>query len=53
MLKKLLMTLGLVAGLNGAVSANQLPDFTQIVEKEGRAVVNISTTSIVRDDSAA
>ena len=52
MLKKLLMTLGLVAGLNGAVSASQLPDFTQIVEKEGRAVVNISTTSTVREDSA-
>lgn len=52
MLRKLLMTLGLVAGLNGAVSANQLPDFTQIVEKEGRAVVNISTTSTVRDDNS-
>ncbi|WP_047396372.1 DegQ family serine endoprotease [Chitinibacter sp. ZOR0017] len=27
-----------------------LPDFTTIVEKEGKAVVNISTTATVRDD---
>lgn len=50
-MKKLLMTFGLLAGLSAVANANQLPDFTQIVEKEGRAVVNISTTSTVSDDN--
>jgi serine protease Do len=31
-----------------AAPLSNLPDFTQIVEKEGKAVVNISTTSTVR-----
>jgi serine protease Do len=30
-------------------SARDLPDFTELVEKQGAAVVNISTTQIVRD----
>lgn len=29
--------------------ARELPDFTELVEKQGAAVVNISTTQIVRD----
>ena len=29
--------------------AKELPDFTELVEKQGAAVVNISTTQIVRD----
>jgi serine protease Do len=34
------------------VSAKDLPDFTDLVEKQGPAVVNISTTQIVRDTPA-
>ena len=34
-----------VMGLISPISANALPDFTQLVEKYGSAVVNISTTS--------
>ncbi|UXY13768.1 DegQ family serine endoprotease [Chitiniphilus purpureus] len=32
-----------------AATAVSLPDFTQLVEKEGRAVVNVSTTATLRD----
>ncbi|WP_026262928.1 DegQ family serine endoprotease [Chitiniphilus shinanonensis] len=32
-----------------AANAASLPDFTQLVEKEGRAVVNVSTTGTVRE----
>jgi len=31
--------------------AKELPDFTELVEKQGSAVVNISTTQIVRTDA--
>jgi serine protease Do len=31
------------------ICAKELPDFTELVEKQGAAVVNISTTQIVRD----
>ncbi len=31
-----------------SVAANNLPDFTELVEKQGAAVVNVSTTQLVR-----
>jgi serine protease Do len=31
-----------------SVAANSLPDFTELVEKQGAAVVNVSTTQIIR-----
>ena len=51
MLKKLLGSFVLVAGMVFGVSAHskELPDFTGLVEKQGPAVVNISTTQIIRN----
>ncbi|HZW24173.1 MAG TPA: DegQ family serine endoprotease [Gallionella sp.] len=40
------LVIGLIMG--GAVYAEKLPDFTDLVERQGPAVVNISTTQIVR-----
>ncbi|MBI3222869.1 MAG: DegQ family serine endoprotease [Nitrosomonadales bacterium] len=39
--------MGLLLSLS--VQAKELPDFTNLVEKQGPAVVNISTTQIIRD----
>ena len=51
MLKKLsglfVFVAGMVLGMNAY--AKELPDFTDLVEKQGPAVVNISTTQIVRN----
>ena len=49
-MKKLFGVLVLVAGmaLHGSAYAKELPDFTGLVEKQGPAVVNISTTQIIR-----
>ncbi len=51
MLKKLLVFFVLVAGivLGASIQAKELPDFTDLVEKQGAAVVNISTTQIIRN----
>jgi len=51
MLKKLFGFFVLVAGISFGVStcAKELPDFTELVEKQGAAVVNISTTQIIRN----
>jgi len=51
MLKKLFGLFVLVAGviLGVSVHAKELPDFTELVEKQGAAVVNISTTQIIRN----
>jgi len=46
MLKRLLVVLLFVAPV---AAAAQLPDFTELVEKQGPAVVNISTTQSVRN----
>jgi serine protease Do len=46
MLKRLLLVLLFVAP---AAAAAQLPDFIELVEKQGPAVVNISTTQSVRN----
>ncbi len=48
MLKKLLAVL-VVAFVSQSATARELPDFTELVEKQGPAVVNISTTQIVHD----
>lgn len=45
-----LTAFGLMAAAQAATQA--LPDFTQFVEKEGKAVVNISTTSTVRESGS-
>ena len=47
MLKRLLLALLLLA--LPLTAASQLPDFTDLVEKQGPAVVNISTTQSVRN----
>ncbi|WP_348944562.1 DegQ family serine endoprotease [Chitinibacter sp. FCG-7] len=54
MLNRFLLTT-ILLGSTVAASATSaaLPDFTTVVEKEGKAVVNISTTASVRDDDAA
>jgi len=51
MLRKLFGLSVLVAGmfLSVSVGAKELPDFTDLVEKQGPAVVNISTTQIIRN----
>ena len=51
MLKKSINTLFLLGSIffGSAVQANGLPDFTNLVEKQGPAVVNISTTQIIRN----
>src|SRR5574340_20918 len=51
MLKKLSDFFALVAGIifAAAVHARELPDFTNLVEQQGPAVVNISTTQIIRN----
>ncbi|MDD2915034.1 MAG: DegQ family serine endoprotease [Gallionella sp.] len=51
MLKKLLILFVLLAGivLGSLVQAKELPDFTELVENQGAAVVNISTTQIIRN----
>ena len=52
MLKKttgiLLLAVCIVAGI--PAQAAELPDFTGLVEKQGAAVVNISTTQIIRNE---
>ena len=51
MLRNIFSLFVLVIGLVPLVSvqARELPDFTALVEKQGAAVVNISTTQIVRN----
>ncbi|HEU0282355.1 MAG TPA: DegQ family serine endoprotease [Gallionella sp.] len=51
MLKKLFGFFALATGivLGGSAYAKELPDFTDLVEKQGPAVVNISTTQIIRN----
>src|SRR4030067_3459196 len=51
MLKKLVCFFALVLGIVLGVSAyaRELPDFPELVENQGPAVVNISTTQIIRN----
>ncbi len=50
-MKKWLVASLLACGFMSSVQAASqvLPDFTQIVEREGKAVVNVSTTSIIHN----
>ena len=48
MLKKI-FSIALVCFFVQQASAKDLPDFTELVEKQGAAVVNISTTQTVHD----
>ncbi len=49
MLKRLVVFLGLLAAMTlGFAQMKDLPDFTGLVEKQGAAVVNISTTQVVK-----
>ena len=49
MMRKFLLSLWMVlASLQAFAQSKDLPDFTDLVEKHGAAVVNISTTQIVR-----
>jgi len=51
MLKRfILLLVGVV--FTHSVSAKDLPDFTELVEKQGAAVVNVSTTQIIRAPQA-
>lgn len=52
MLKRFFFT-ALFAFLANTVQAKELPDFTELVEKQGAAVVNVSTTQIIRNTQAA
>lgn len=51
-MKKLLATLGLLLSaltvLVPPATARELPDFTELVEKQGNTVVNISTTQVIK-----
>jgi serine protease Do len=49
MLKRLMLALWLVFVANlGIAQSRELPDFADLAEKQGAAVVNISTTQVVR-----
>ncbi len=48
MRKTLLLCLSLLLPLSAYAQARTLPDFTELVEKQGPAVVNISTTQTLR-----
>ena len=48
-MRSLLRLLAVLAIIAPAAAAAQLPDFTELVEKQGPAVVNISTTQSVRN----
>lgn len=47
-LRLFFFTLLSFAALNSAAQVRELPDFTELVEKQGPAVVNISTTQTIR-----
>lgn len=51
-MKKWFLAVLTAFGLQATVYA-VLPDFASLVEKEGKAVVNISTTSVVRDEAGS
>ena len=51
MLRKFFVQFVLTAGIvcSSTAQAKELPDFTELVEKQGASVVNISTTQIIRN----
>ncbi|HET7833992.1 MAG TPA: DegQ family serine endoprotease [Gallionella sp.] len=54
MLRKFFNLLVLMVGFAGGLSAQakELPDFTELVEKQGPAVVNISTTQVIHNNAS-
>jgi serine protease Do len=48
-MRKLLLLFALLIPLGSSAQARELPDFTELVEKQGPAVVNISTAQTVRE----
>lgn len=48
-----IVTLGLISGFNLIANAQSLPDFTELAEKHGAEVVNISVTQNVHSEAAA
>jgi serine protease Do len=52
MLSKAVWSICLLLLLGSSAQARELPDFTSLVEKQGAAVVNISTTQLVRGGNA-
>jgi serine protease Do len=52
MLRQLLAALALAVAAPFAAAATQLPDFADLAERQGPAVVNISTTSTARGQQA-
>ena len=48
-----IVTLGLISGFNLNVNAQSLPDFTELAEKHGAEVVNISVTQNVHTEATA
>ena len=53
-MKKLLVAFALLCLSSlGLAQGGGLPDFTELVEKQGAAVVNISTTQVVRGSANA
>ena len=54
MLKRLLVSCALLLFAScAAAQGKELPDFTDLVEKQGPAVVNISTTQVIKRNRAA
>lgn len=47
MLKKIIATCAILITVSGNASAKDLPDFTELAEKQGPAVVNISITQVM------
>ena len=50
-MKRVIAFFALFLSLTAFSHARELPDFTELVEKQGVAVVNISTTQTVRNEN--
>ncbi|MDH4216234.1 MAG: protease Do, partial [Gallionella sp.] len=50
MFRKFIVLIALGVACGAAAQAKELPDFTELVEKQGASVVNISTTQIIRTE---
>lgn len=53
MLRNWIVAFGLIASINTTANAKDLPDFTELAEKHGSEVVNISVTQNVRGNPNA
>ena len=48
LITKLALLVATLLALAPGVQAKDLPDFTELVEKQGGSVVNISTTQVIK-----